>query len=265
MDSNSIGSSADFKNAKKITTRFKIWPTHFLDNIRACRQIAQLGGVRHWTITAGFFKGKNDIEHVFIFSLHPPVRYQNSINADMRVTVVNQISPEKSVIKTSSIDGMSGNNPFTDVAGLSHSTVVRKGSGFLDAKGRMILGFEIRVNYVLYKNFLMRWNFYDKLSTDFFVFEFEKSGKVKKLYAKTWLLRFHSPVIARMLDSGVNKLRIVGKEGYKDYDKFLQIVHGVDLALNDCKYQQCACNNAASCNCSAGKYCEQYCCSTASE
>uniref|UniRef100_A0A8R1HZ30 BTB domain-containing protein n=1 Tax=Caenorhabditis japonica TaxID=281687 RepID=A0A8R1HZ30_CAEJA len=151
----------------------------------------------------------------------------------MRVTVVNHISPEKSVIKTSSIDGMSGNNAFADVAGLSHSTVVRKGSGFLDAKGRMILGFEIRVNYVLNKNFLMRWNFYDKLSTDFFVFEFEKSGKVKKLYAKTWLLRFHSPVIARMLDSGVNKLRIVGKEGYKDYDKFLQIVHGVDLALNE--------------------------------
>uniref|UniRef100_A0A8R1DFD1 BTB domain-containing protein n=1 Tax=Caenorhabditis japonica TaxID=281687 RepID=A0A8R1DFD1_CAEJA len=151
----------------------------------------------------------------------------------MRVTVVNHISPEKSVIITNSIDGMCGNKAFVEISDLSHNRLVRKGSGFLDAKGRMTLEFEIRVNYVLVKNILMRWNIYDKLSTDFFVFEFEKSGKVKKLYAKTWLLRFHSPVIARMLDSGVNKLRIVGKEGYKDYDRFLQIVHGVDLNVNE--------------------------------
>uniref|UniRef100_A0A8R1EGR0 Uncharacterized protein n=1 Tax=Caenorhabditis japonica TaxID=281687 RepID=A0A8R1EGR0_CAEJA len=103
----------------------------------------------------------------------------------MRVTILNNLSKQKSVIRFGCINELSAGSPIVDGTYLLHSTIDKEGSGFLDTERRFKMRFEIRVHFMLFSNNMMRLNFYDKMFTDFFVFEFKPTKKSDILHGTT--------------------------------------------------------------------------------
>uniref|UniRef100_A0A8R1EK20 BTB domain-containing protein n=1 Tax=Caenorhabditis japonica TaxID=281687 RepID=A0A8R1EK20_CAEJA len=128
---------------------------------------------------------------------------------------------------------MPGNSPPEHVTDLLHSTIDKDGSGFLDAERRFKMRFAICVHFLLRGDDSIRFNFYDRKFTDCFVFVFGLERRA--LFVKTQLLRFHSPVIAALLDSG--ELDLYLDKGFHSYAQFLDILHGSSCSVTSDVYE----------------------------
>uniref|UniRef100_A0A8R1IFE4 BTB domain-containing protein n=1 Tax=Caenorhabditis japonica TaxID=281687 RepID=A0A8R1IFE4_CAEJA len=188
-------------------------------------------GIRTWNITIGFRNTGNSEYNLFYkVAVAPDIVFR--VYGDLRVTIFNNLSKRKSVIRTRHINELAKNRPFEDVTDLQHSTIDKEGSGFLDEERLFKMRFEIRVHYVLDQYSKLTFNYFDKMFTDCFTFLFELENYV--LYVKPKLLHFHSPVLAALLDSGVKELHL--DKGSHHYMLFLGILHGTSFNITSAVY-----------------------------